>query len=130
GPTPTATSEAPSTTERATFNLFVPNDNAMLSRQTVTDSSTPGDAPYPQKARRALELLFPKIEFLPPGTKLLAAPAKDKNGVVRVNLSKEFLELDKEPETPVMLTLDAMARTLGALESSDGKTFKSAKMQV
>jgi hypothetical protein len=112
-----------------TFVLFVPNDNAMLSQQKLTDTNIPGDAPYKVKAKRALELLFARLEFLPPRTKLLSAPTKDKNGIVRVDLSKEFLDLNSKHETPVMLTLDAMARTLGALESPDGKNLKSAKVQ-
>ena len=129
-PVPTPTVAATPLPKATRFVLFVPNDNALLSREIVHDTNTPAGAPYPQKAKRALELLFPKIEFVPKGVKLLAAPTKEKNGVVRVNLSKEFLKLDSQPETPVMLTLDAMAKTLGALDSKDGKTFDSAKMQV
>jgi hypothetical protein len=58
----------------------------------------------------------------------VAEPVKDKNGVVRVNLNKEFLKLNTVHETPVMLSLDAIARTLGALDSQDGKTFKPVKV--
>jgi hypothetical protein len=126
-PVPPDTAPKPKST---TFILFVPNDNALLSLQEVPDASTPGDAPYDVKARRALELLFPRLKFLPPRVKLLSAPKKEKNGVVRVDFSKEFLSLGAQHETPVMLTLDAMARTLGALDSPDGKNLKSAKMQV
>jgi hypothetical protein len=126
-PVPPETTPKPKST---TYILFVPNANAMLSQQKVTDASTPGDAPYGVKAKRALELLFPRLKFLPARTRLLSAPKKEKNGIVRVDFSKEFLNLGTQSETPIMLTLDAMARTLGALESPDGKNLKSAKMQI
>lgn len=128
--TPTTPPDIAPKPKTTTFILFVPNDNAMLSQQKVPDKSTPSSAPYEVKAKRALELLFPRLKFLPPRTKLLDAPTKDKTGIVRINLSKEFLSLGKQSETPTMLTLDAMARTLGALESADGKNLKSAKMQI
>lgn len=128
--TPTTPPETTPKPKSTTFILFVPNDNALLSPQKITDDKTPADAPYGVKAKRALELLFPRLQFLPARTRLLSAPKKDKNGVVRVDFSKEFLSLDKQHETPVMLTLDAMARTLGALDSADGKNLKSAKMLV
>ncbi len=110
------------------FELFVPNDDARLSRKTVTDENIAANASYGEKATRALELLFPQVEFLPSGLRTVAPPAKDKDGVVRVNLSKEFLKLNTAHETPVMLSLDAIARTLGALDSPDGKSFKPAKV--
>lgn len=128
--TPTTPPDVAPKPKSATYILFVPNDNALLSKQTVTDASTPGDAPYEVKARRALELLFPRLKFLPSRTRLLKAPKKDKKGIVHVDFSKEFLNLGTQHETPMMLTLDAMARTLGALESADGKNLKSAKMQI
>ncbi len=130
GSTPDTPSNVTPKPKTTTFILFVPNDNAELSQQKVPDASTPTDATYSVKAKRALELLFPRLKFLPVRTKLLSPPSKDKNGVVRVNFSKEFLSLGTQDETPTMLTLDAMARTLGALENADGKNLKSAKMQV
>lgn len=130
GSTPNPPPDIAPKPKATTFVLFVPNDNAMLSQQKVKDDKTPADAPYEVKSKRALELLFPRLKFLPPRTKLLSAPVKEKNGVVRVDFSKEFLSLGAQNETPAMLTLDALARTLGALESADGKNLKSAKMQV
>ena len=130
GSTPDAPTDIAPEPKTTTFILFVPNDKALLSQQKVPDASTPGDAPYEVKAKRALELLFPRLKFLPPRVRLLSAPKKEKTGVVRVNLSREFLSLGSQNETPTMLTLDAMARTLGALESADGKNLKSAKMQI
>lgn len=112
-----------------TFTLFVPNDQALLSLQTVRDTSTPSGATYEQKAKRVLELLWKKLEFLPPQTRLLEPPQKTESGVVRVNLSKEFLKLDSQNETPVALTLDAISKTLGALESKNGKPVLSAKVR-
>lgn len=134
-PEPTQTSNsalnnpAPDTSSQS-FVLFLPDSDALLTPETVVDEKTPSNAPYSQKAQRALELLFPRIEFLPAGVRLLTPPEKEKNGVVQVDLSREFLKLDTLHETPVMLTLDAMARTLGAIESQDGKTFESVRMQI
>lgn len=114
--------------EAQKFVLFVPNDDARLSRKTVTDENTAADAPYAQKAERALELLFPQIKFLPPGLRTIAPPVKDRNGIVRVNLNQEFLKLNTMHETPVMLSLDSIANTLGALDSSHGDSLKPAKV--
>jgi hypothetical protein len=122
------TAEMTPATNSQKFELFVPNDDARLIRKTVTDENISATASYGQKASRALELLFPQIEFLPTGLRTVAEPVKDKNGVVRVNLNKEFLKLNTAHETPVMLSLDAIARTLGALDSQDGKTFKPVKV--
>lgn len=128
GAVATPTSEVAPSSHSQKFELFVPNEDARLSRKTVTDENTPIDAPYSEKAARALELLFPQIEFLPSGLRTVAPPVKDKDGVVRVNLSKEFLQLNTAHETPVMLSLDAIARTLGALDSQDGTNFKPVKV--
>lgn len=124
----TPLTEATPAFESQRFELFVPNDDARLSRKTVTDEKTSTGAPYGKKAARALELLFPQIEFLPTGLKIVSEPIKDKNGVVHVNLSKEFLKLNTAHETPVMLTLDAIARTLGALNGGGGKVSPPAKV--
>jgi|GEM_PF-4671707 len=126
GTTPTA--EMTPAADLQKFELFVPNDDARLSRKTVTDENISATASYGEKASRALELLFPQIEFLPTGLRTVAQPVKDKDGIVRVNLNREFLKLNTSPETPVMLSLDAIAQTLGALDSQDGKTFKPAKV--
>lgn len=125
---PTPTTQVTPAFESQKFELFLPNDDARLSRKTVTDENTPADAPYGKKAERALELLFPQIEFLPAGLRTVAPPTKDKNGVVHVNLNKEFLKLNTAHETPVMLSLDAIASTLGALDSRDGKNFQPARV--
>lgn len=128
---PTVTAPAPdSDSSSQNFVLFLPDSDALLTPETVVDAEIPSDASYPQKAQRALELLFPRIEFLPEGVHLLSPPEKEPDGVVRVDLSREFLKLDSLHETPVMLTLDAMTRTLGAIDSEDGENFEPIKMQV
>lgn len=134
-PAPPKTSETvPSTsapgTSAESFVLFLPDADALLTPETIVDEETPSNAPYSQKAQRALELLFPRIEFMPEGVHLLSPPEKEKDNVVRVDLSREFLKLDSLHETPVMLTLDAMTRTLGAIDSEDEKSPEPIKMQV
>lgn len=112
------------------YTLFVPNDDAMLSRQIVRDTSTLVPITYDQKAKRALELLWKKMEFLPSGTQLLEAPRKEKNGVVRLNFNKAFLHLDTSPDNVVILILDSISQTLGALEYNTSKINKPAKIQI
>ena len=113
-----------------TYTLFVPNADANLSKRVIRDTRTPIATTYEQKAERALELLFKELEFLPAGTKLLAAPRKDKNGIVQLNFSKQFMGLDTAPETHVLLILDAVVRTLGAVESKKGAVDKPAKALI
>lgn len=127
--TPSPTAEA-KPHRGMSYTLFVPNDDAMLARQTVRDTSTLVPTTYDQKARRALELLWKKMEFLPTGVQLLEAPRKEKNGVVRLNFNKAFLQLDTAPDNVVILILDAVSQTLGALEYNTSKTNKPAKIMI
>jgi len=112
------------------YILFLPNADAMLSRRVVRDTSNVLLTTYEQKSRRVLELLFKKLDFLPKGTQLLEAPKKGPNGVVRLNLSKPFLQLDTSPDTAVLLILDSISRTLGALGSKGNQAAKPAKILI
>lgn len=114
----------------AAYTVFVPNADAMLSRKIVRDASTPVATTYEQKAKRSLDLLFRELEFLPPETRLLEAPKKDAKGIVRLNFSKPFLQLDTSAETIVLLILDAISATLGALESKPASVGKPAKVLI
>jgi len=126
--TPAAATPAPQ--QGAAYTVFVPNADAMLSRKIVRDQSTAVATTYEQKAKRSLELLFKELEFLPSETRLLEAPKKDAKGMVRLNFSKPFLQLDTSPETPVLLILDAISATLGALESKPASVGKPVKVLI
>lgn len=128
--------ETPSSTAKAAphrgvgYVLFMPNNDGMLSRQIVHDTSTLVPLTYEQKSQRALELLWPKLKFFPPGTRLLAAPKKEKNGIVRLNFNKGFLQLDTAPENAVLLILDSISQSLGALESPNSRPSKPARIMI
>ena len=132
----TVTTPAPASTVKTTpspqsqsFTIFIPTADAKLSKQLVkvTDVALPTN--FEDKSQRVLEFLFPKLEFLPQGTRLLEAPQLEKDGIVRLNLSRQFLQLNKSPETPVALTLDSISRTLGALRTTNGKPSAAAKVR-
>lgn len=104
------------------YTMYVPNDNALLSRITVTEKNPfPRKPTWEMKAGRTLELLCKRLNLVPKRTKVLSAPKKDKNGIVTVNLSEDFNVLKEAHETSVALILDSMAATLGAVENPDGK---------
>ena len=123
---------APTVTPKAkgfSYRIFVPNADAKLSPQIVRDTSVGLPTNYEGKAKRVLKLLFPRLKFLPQGTRLLEDPYTEENGVLRLNLSRQFLQLDKLPETPVALTLDAISKTLGAFAIENGKMGGAAKVR-
>ena len=104
------------------YTMYLPNDNAFLSRTTVTEKNPfPRKPTWEMKAGRTLELLCKRLDLVPKRTKVLSAPKKDKNGVVTVNLSEDFNVLKEAHETSVALILDSMAATLGAVDDPDGK---------
>jgi hypothetical protein len=123
-PTPVATPpKAPPAV--ISYTLFLPNDQALLSRHTVTEKNPLLVTPdWTHKAERALALLCERLKDLPPGTKVLGPPKKDADGVITINMSAEFKKLDQSSETAVALVLDAMAKTLGAVDSPGGKPVK------
>lgn len=109
------------------YTIYVPDDQALLTQKILAEKN-----PYPKKptwemkAGRTLELLFTKLKDLPSGTKILLVPKREKNGVVRINLSREFSRIQAKPDTVVALVLDAMASTLGAVDVG-GKTLNGGK---
>lgn len=123
-PTPAVMTPQPGEQEME-FTLYLPNDNALLSPKKVKHE-VPSNATYGQKANIAAQIVLDKIAFVPEGSKLLGEPKKDDKGVVQLNFNKKFLGLEHQSETPIMLTFDALAHTLGALE----KDGKPAKLQI
>jgi hypothetical protein len=122
-PTPTTHTVPPSHT--LVYTLFLPNDQALLTRHSVTEKNSFSAKPdWTRKANRALELLCKRLKDLPQGTRLLGVPQRDAKGIVTVNLNAAFKKLDTSPETAVALVLDAMAKTLGAVNDPNGKPVK------
>lgn len=130
GTTPTATPVAQATPKSAqpktiTHTLFVPNEQALLSKTSVTEQNAlPSTPTWETKASHTLKILFKHLKDLPRGTKVLGAPTRDKKGIVTINFSREFRGLDTMHETPVALVLDSVACTLGAIESPEDKPVK------
>jgi hypothetical protein len=124
-PTPTATPKSNKPPAMVSYTLYLPNDQALLSRHTVAEKNPfHGTPSWTLKAGRTLELLCQRLKDLPRATKVLNSPKRDAHGVVTVNMSDEFMKLDGAHETTVALVLDAMAKTLGAVDSPDGKPVK------
>jgi hypothetical protein len=109
------------------YTVYLPNEQAFLSRKKIEEKNPfPKPPTWEMKAGRTLELLFKKLTDLPPGTKILQIPKREKNGVVQINLSREFSRIQTKPDTVVALVLDAIASTLGAVEAN-GKTLNGGK---
>ena len=126
-PSPTA---QPTPHRGVSYTLFIPNNDGMLSREVIRDTSPLVPLTYEQKSQRALELLWKKLKFLPEGTQLLEAPKKEKSGVVRLNFTKAFLQLDTAPDNVVLLILDSISQSLGALESKNVRPNKPARIMI
>lgn len=123
-PTPT---QAPSGQRPATmsYTLYLPNDQALLSKYVFSEKNPfPKTPTWEMRAGRTLELLSKRLNALPRTTKVLAPPKRFENNVVVVNMSREFMKLDSMHETRVGLVLDAIAKTLEAVEPSDGERVK------
>ena len=123
-PVPTKTPQSKRPTAMS-YTLYVPNDQALLSKRVVTEKNPFRTTPtWTLKAGRTLELLFKRLTILPRNTKVLNSPKRDAHGVVTVNVSQEFMTLDSAHETTAALVLDSIAKTLESVEPSDGKRTK------
>jgi hypothetical protein len=121
-PSPTVNTGKPAT---MSYTIFLPNEQAFLSRKIITEKNPfPGTPTWSQKAERSLVILCQRLTALPRATKVLSPPKKDAKGIVTVNMSDEFMQLNGKHETTVGLVLDAIASTLGAVDSPGGKPAK------
>jgi hypothetical protein len=101
-PTPTHRSGAPDPNTAVELILYVPDDNAELQRQVITDPTlSMGEMPTaPSRAdsvtaTRAVSALFEKArDVFPSGTKLVKAvtvpDASEEKNVIRVDLNRNF----------------------------------------
>jgi hypothetical protein len=121
-PQPTPASTKGGLPATMSYTMYVPDDNALLSRMVVTEKNPfPRPPTWEMKAGHTLELLCKKLILLPRALKVLSSPKRGKDGVVTVNFSDEFNVLKEAHETSVALILDSMASTLGAVDDPDGK---------
>ena len=118
GTVPLPSNNTPSNAEDVALTLFIPNDNAMLERHTVTGASP--STHFTDLAKSAFSLLLQKApESFPAGTQLLNVTTNPDRTAI-LNFNSQFTEPSFwQGSARTMMTTYSIVNTITALPADD-----------